>query len=281
MSAADDGVNYLDSWKDAKDPSDPPPIRTCDADGSVHFSQLKRIGDSGKQYLEALRHGGRSSPAQMLGTAVHTMVLGARPGESIARYSGRRAGKEWEAFEAAHVGATILNDAEWSKAEAAAAAVLADPVAREHMAGARFEVPLRWDENGVLCSTSGVDIVSPTRIGDLKTAATTHIDRFQKQAFGFSYHAQLAFYARGARANGLDISGGLFVIAVEMCPPHEVVVHELAEDLIDLGDRTVTLWLERYRAYRDSDQWPGRAQSAVVWSTPTWMHSSDDEEEAA
>ncbi len=248
-------------------------------DVAVHFSTLKRIGDSGLQYLEALRGARSSSAAQVLGTAVHSMVLGSRPGESLARYSGRRAGKEWDAFESANAGATILNDTEWTKAAAIAESVRRDPVAREFMIGARFEVPLSWEEDGVLCSTSGVDIVQPTRIGDLKTAATTHIDRFQRQAFGFSYHAQMAFYARGARANGLDVSHGVFVVAVETCPPYEVVVHELSEDLLDLGDKTVALWLERYRTYRESNQWPGRAQSAVVWSVPSWMSADDDDEE--
>jgi hypothetical protein len=248
------------------------------ASDAVHFSQLKRIGDSGLQYLEALK-GGKSSPAQVLGTSVHAMVLGCRPGESLVRYSGRRAGKEWDAFEAEHAGATILNDAEWTKAQAIAESVLRDPVAREYMDVARFEVPLSWDEGGILCETSGVDIVTPSRIGDLKTAATTHIEKFQRQAFGFNYHAQMAFYARGAKANGLDVSQGVFVVAVETCPPYEVVVHELSADLLDLGDRTVSLWLERYRVYRDSNQWPGRAQSAVVWSVPSWMASDDDADE--
>ncbi len=266
-------VNYLPSWRDA-----PEPMRTCDADGTVHFSTLKRIGDSGVQYLAALNSGGTSSAAQLLGTAVHAMVLGTRPGESLVRYSGRRAGKEWEAFDAAHAGATILNDAEWTKAEAIATAVQRDPVAATFMADARFELPLRWLDGDVQCSTSGIDIVQPNRIGDLKTAQTTAIEKFQRQAFGFSYHAQLAWYRRGAMANGLDVSGGVFVVSVETCAPFEVVVHELSEDLIDLGDRTVTLWLERYRLYRDSNAWPGRAQCPVVWTTPSWMQGKDDDE---
>lgn len=255
------------------------PLRTCHADGTVHFSTLKRIGDSGAQYLEALRGDSKSTPAQVLGTAVHSMVLGSRPGESLVRYSGRRAGEEWEAFDASHLGATILNDAEWAKAEAVAGAVLRDPVARDYMAGARFEVPLSWDDNGVACSTSGIDIVTAHRIGDLKTARTTHVETFQRQAFGLAYHAQLSWYRRGALANGIDVSHGVFVVAVETCPPYEVVVHDLADDILDIGERTVALWLERYRSYRDSHQWPGRAQSAVVWAAPSWAHGNDDDEE--
>jgi hypothetical protein len=256
--------------------ADDPTIDPCT--GPVHFSALKRIGDSGRQYLEALK-GGKSTPAQMLGTAVHTMVLGARSGEGVVCYAGRRAGKEWDAFALANRHATILNETEWCKAEAIASAVLADPVAQDYMAGARFEVPLTWQDGDVTCATSGIDIVQPARIGDLKTATSTHIERFQRQAFGFSYHCQLAWYRRGAIANGLDVSGGVFVVAVETVPPYEVVVHELSEDLIDLGERTIALWLERLRVYRTCNAWPGRAQTAVTWSVPSWMVGKDEGEE--
>lgn len=251
--------------------------RTCEDDGTLHFSTIKRIADSGKQYLDALSSRGKSSPAQMLGSAVHALVLGQRPDAPVVVYPGRRAGKEWEAFDAAHAGATILNAAEWDKANTIAASVLADTVAREYLDGARFEVPLSWDDGDVKCSTSGVDIVQPGRIGDLKTARTTAIAPFQRQAFGFGYHCQLAWYRRGARANGLDVSRGVFVVAVETCSPYEVVVHDLDADLLDHADREIALWLERYRSYRDANQWPGRVQSSVLWTLPTYLQADDED----
>ena len=245
----------------------------------VNYSTLKKIADSGVQYQHALGETSAPTAPMSLGSAVHAMTLGQRPDQPVVCFHGRRAGKAWEAFEAEHAGATILNEAEWEKAAAISAAVLADPIAREYMARARFEVPLTWDDGGVLCGTSGIDIVQPNRIGDLKTARTTHIDSFQRQAFGFGYHCQLAWYRRGARANGFDVSGGLFVVAVETVAPYEVVVHEMSEDLIDLGERTISLWLEKYRTYSESNQWPGRAQSAVVWTVPSWMQDEDDDDE--
>ena len=92
------------------------------------------------------------------------------------------------------------------------------------------------------------------------------------------YHCQLAFYRRGARANGLDVSRGLFLLCVETKGPHEVVDLELSEGLIDLADRTVSLWLEKLRTYRDANQWPGYAQSPVVWDVPSWMREDDGED---
>ena len=59
--------------------------------------------------------------------------------------------------------------------------------------------------------------------------------------------------------------------------PVEVVDLELSEGLIDLADRTVSLWIEKLRIYRDANQWPGYAQSPVVWDVPGWMRDDDEE----
>jgi hypothetical protein len=76
----------------------------------------------------------------------------------------------------------------------------------------------------------------------------------------------------------IDVSNGAFLLCVETKAPFECVVLEPTEDMLDLGDRMVSLHIERLRVYRAADQWPGRAQSAVVWPVPSWMQSDDDEE---
>jgi hypothetical protein len=267
--------NFLPSWKNATDPSD---FRMFADDGTVHFSDLKRIADSGVQYLHAISRPFIPTRAMLIGTGVHHIVLGERPTSKVAHFPGdKRAGKAWTEFEAAHPGYDILTNPEWDEAEQIATAVLTDPVAREYLDGARFEVPLSWEDSGLKCSTTGVDIIQPGRIGDLKTTNTTEIEKWQRQAFSFSYHCQLAWYRRGCVANGIDVSRGMFLLGVDVKPPHEVVVLEMSEDLIDLAERTLSLWMERLKVYVDSRQFPGRAQSAVVWTVPAWMR--DDEEE--
>jgi hypothetical protein len=118
------------------------------------------------------------------------------------------------------------------------------------------------------------------RIGDLKTTNTTEIEKWQRQAFSFSYHCQMAWYRRGCVANGIDVSRGMFLLGVDVKPPHEVVVLEMSEDLIDLAERTVSLWLEKFKVFSESKQFPGRAQSAVVWSVPAWMREEEEADDA-
>jgi hypothetical protein len=97
--------NFLSSWKDATDPSDPPPFRTCDEDGTHHFSHLKKLHLSGKQYIHTVNTPFAPTAAMLLGTAVHAIVLGERPGKPVMVFPGKtRSGKAWDAFEEEHRG---------------------------------------------------------------------------------------------------------------------------------------------------------------------------------
>ena len=256
-------------------------LLTCDADGTHHFNQVKKLALSGKQYLHACNNPEPPTRAMLVGTRVHEIVLGPRPGAPrVVRYDGRRAGARWDAFKAANADAEILNEAEWTEAEQIAAAVLADPVARDRLHGARTEVPLRWEEDGgIVCSTTGVDIITTgAALGDLKTTNTTYPESWQRLAFRMLYPQQMAWYARGARANGLEVRG-LFLLGVDVHAPYEVVDLELTDAMIAFADRTVALWLEKLRVYRESNQWPGFAQSPVPFDVPAWMGGDDEEED--
>ncbi|MDB4946205.1 MAG: Exodeoxyribonuclease [Labilithrix sp.] len=261
------------------------PLLTCDVDGTHHFSQIKKLSLSGKQYLHACNHPTKPTSAMLLGTLVHFLVLGQqRSGaKRLVRYDGKRQGNAWKDFEAANRDAEILTASEWEEGERIAEAVLADPVARGRLAGARFEVPLVWEEDGIMCSTSGVDIVTARAIGDLKTTTSTHPETWMRQAFRMLYPQQLAWYRRGARAHGLDTTEGLFLLGVETKAPYEVVDLELTERMIDFADRNVSLWLETLRVFRQTNQWPGYAQASVAFDLPAYMQreDADEDQEAA
>lgn len=268
-------------------------LRVCDEDGTFHFSALKRLALSGRQYLHAVNSETEPTSAMLVGTCVHFLLLGERHGaRPIVRYNGgRRQGKVWEEFAATNDGADKLTAPEWEMAERIAAAVRSDPVAQSRLNGARFEVPLVWEENGLKFSTSGVDVLTRDgALGDLKTTTSTFPDAWQRHAFRQLYPQQLAFYRRGARANGIALPGGLFCLGVEVKEPHEVVDLELTEGMIDFADRTVSLWLEKLRVYIDAcpapkliSEWPGYAQASVPWDAPPWAvdEEEEDDEEAA
>jgi len=247
----------------------------------VRFSNLKLMGKSPAHY-NARMTGPAFEPsrAMKIGSATHRLVLGEGPGRAIVRFDGEaRRGKEWVAFEAANPTADILTAPEWAEAEILAAAVAASPAAQDVLRAARYEVPLDWEMCGMRCTTGGIDIVGGDYIADLKTAQTSEPNAFGRQAFGFSYHAQLAFYLEGARQNGLAVDRAL-VVAVESVVPHCVTVLRLAPELLEHGAQLCRLWLERLKACMEADEWPGYAQSPVEWALPAWLgprEESDDD----
>jgi hypothetical protein len=285
-------VNFLPSWASA--PQDAPTLRTLSEDGTLHFSELKALALSPRQYLARVNLGLVPTAPMRLGTLVHWRVLGAqRAGaKPIVIYDGRRSGKAWEDFEARHAHAEIFTAAEDARAQEIAAAVLADPIARARLEGARVEVPLTWEEGGLKCSTSGIDVLTASAaLGDLKATSTVHPDTWTRHAFRMLYPQQLAWYRRGARACGLDVRGGLFLLGVETKAPFEVVDLELTEAMLDFADRTLTLWLERLEVLlascpspRSFLDWPGYAQAPIPWDVPPWHardEEADDEDEDA
>jgi len=289
-----EGVNILPSWKLATDPSDPPPVRILDADGTLHFSHLKKIAASGVQYLHSVNTTTVPTRDMRTGTITHTLLLGPRPGAKEAVvYRGRRAGKDWEAFEAENPGKEIVTVPEWDEAVAMVASVRRSPIGRGRLAGAKTEVPLTWEEGGLKCSTSGVDILPVgDDLGDLKTTSTTNPDVFKIHAFKMHWAHQLVWYRRGARANGRKVRR-LFLLGVERKAPYEVVELQLSSEMEETAERGVDLWLEKLRGYmlscprpKDIYDWPGYAAAPVLWEPPAWLTSEDgdddvDEEDAA
>ncbi len=273
---------FLPSWKNAKDPSDPL-RRTCGVDGTHHFSHVKHLAKSGKQYLHAVNTPHEPTRAMLIGTGVHHIVLGPRPGAAVLRFPGdSRRGKAWTDFAAANPGADILTEPEWAEAEEIATAVLTDPVAAARLNGARFETALTWDDGGIKCSTSGIDIISNDgeELCDLKTTNTVEPEAWKRQAFKMGYAMQMTWYRRGARANGIPATRGLFLLGVETRAPFEVVELELTEGMIDLAERTVSLWMEKLRVFTECNQWPGYSQSSIPMDVPAWMNDDDDEADA-
>lgn len=263
-------------------PGPPPtPPRIVADDGCVHYSHLKKLSLSGRQYLHAVNAENETTRPMRVSTIVHHVVLGPRADKKIVVYGGDRKGNAWKDFAREHAGDEIVTASEWADAQEMAEALKADPLVQARLDGARCEVPLTWEDGGVRCSTSGVDILSAGALGDLKGTNCAEPLIFQRQAFRMQYHAQLCWYRRGAIANGLDVSKGLFVLGYEMKAPFEVVDLELTPALIELGERAISLWLEKYRVYRQSNQWPGYVQRPIPWDVPSWMQDDEDDDEEA
>lgn len=250
-------------------------------DSAMHFSTLKSIAESPQHFRHALVNPLKPTKAMRIGTIVHRLILGPQADHDVVTFEGTRNGKIWDLFKKAHAGDTIVSDKEWEEAEEIADAAKRTDAIKRALDGSRFEVPLRWENSGVPCSTRGIDIVTAgkRKIADLKTAISVNPKKFLRHAERMFYQVQLAHYEDGARENGIDTSGGVELVAIESKPPFAVQVFVLPPDVLDWGRRQLALWIARLKSCADEDFWPAYSQSPVRWEVPAYAIEDDEDDE--
>lgn len=231
----------------------------------VRFSRLKLMSLSPAHYFAACQRAGSDETLAMrLGSGVHAMVLQ----QPITRYPGRRAGKDWEKFQAEHAGETILNTREWYEAKA-----IADSIMRHKEAsallfdGTTIEQTIQWEWLGRACS-SRPDARGRYHIADLKTARTSKPGLFAREAIRAHYHAQLAFYDEANHHERGERFSNAYLIAVEKTAPYPVTVYRLTERTLEIGARLNRLWMEQLLACEAACTWPAYSESIVDLDAP-------------
>jgi hypothetical protein len=235
---------------------------------AVRISRLKLMALSPAHYHAAVQ---KDTYSKERGSALHSLVLG---GKRVLAYPGKvRRGKEFDAFVAANTNSQILTKADYARAEGMAASVRAHPHAMRVLAG-QHEIELDWKFMGRNCQ-SHIDVIGGGGewVTELKSAVTSHPDRFAWQAKKFGYNAQIAFYWEAVLQSGLGIPREAFVVAVESAPPYVVTVMRLTRQALDLGQRSFRLWMERLLGCEAANEWPGYVQDIVPLDVP------DDEPE--
>jgi hypothetical protein len=230
----------------------------------LRYSRLKLIGQSPAHYHAAVDKD--TYPIER-GRALHSLVLG---GTRVIGYPGKvRAGKVWEAFQAEHAGKLILTGNDFAKTRAMADAVLRHPVAMQVLAG-QCELEIDWTFMGRKCQ-SHLDALGPGGriVGELKSTVSSNPDRFMWQAHRMGYFGQVAFYMDAVRAAGLGDPTDAYFVAVEATEPHVVSVMRVAEDALEMGRKTVRLWMERLLACEAANDWPGYVQGVVDLHAPS------------
>ena len=201
------------------------------------------------------------------GRAVHTLVL--EPERFTAEYAiwlGARRGKAWIEFRDAHTDVCVLTEAEADVAKAAADAVLANADAMSLLTRGVAEQPLVWTdaETGVRCkgrTDYTGDGSGSGRLVDLKTTAFIELDAFGRQCAKFGYHGQMSYYHDGLVANGAPADVLPALVVVQSAAPHDVVVYDVPDYVIDAGRALYRRLLRLLVQCRERGEWPGVAQA--------------------
>ena len=242
----------------------------------INWSALKHMRESPARYAHMLRQHGEDSTTLAIGRAVHTLTL--QPDMFNAEFAiwtgGRRAGKEWDAFEADHATRTILKADEYELSRAMALAVLHDSTAAKYLRLSDFERSMQWVDHatGLPCKArTDITRASDRVLADLKTCASIDARRFGQAAARLGYAPQLAHYAAGIRASHGWTPRKVALIAVEKTPPHEVAVFILQPEQLDAAAEEVAALLLRLSECMDTASWPGRYSEEVPLQLPTYV----------
>jgi hypothetical protein len=264
----------------------PPSIRALsrekyDALPGINWSTLKWLQKSPAEYDWRIKYGKEETDAILRGRLVHTAIL--EPDRVPLDYAiwpgGRRAGAEWEAFQAANGGRTLVRIEDYQDSLRFRDAVLAHKHASRILSGGTAERTLTWVEtiDGIQLGAKGrLDYLRAPEWVDLKTTSDLDLRRFGAQAFRLGYHGQAAWYRRGLRANGIA-EPKCWIIAVESSDPHDVAVFEPDPSWLATGDELVDRLLRTLLECRKTKRWPGRYPEITPLEIPAWAYEAPDE----
>lgn len=244
----------------------------------VNFSTLKSMLISPLQYRHDRDTPREDTPAMALGRATHTSVL--EPDQFALEYAvfrgPRRAGKTWDAFEAANADRTILKVEEYETALSIRDAVRRNASAHSLLTGGTPEVSLFWDDaaTGLRCKAR-LDYVQEAEfmvnVVDLKTTRTIEPTGFMREAASRGYHLQAGWYAHAYEAATGRRPDAFHFVSAQNAPPHDVVVYIVPRLLLDAGYRECVRLLERVAECERTQRWPGIVGDAVLdLELPPW-----------
>jgi hypothetical protein len=175
--------------------------------------------------------------------------------------SDRRGSRLWNEFEAANGGKKLIKQSEIEQALALRDAVRSSKAAMRYLAKGHCEVTLVWDDpqTGIRCKGRTDWITPDDVVVDVKGVTSAGTWEFGRQAHKEQWHVQQAFYADGYEVLFPMKRPRSVIIAVEIRPPHDVVVYPLDDETIGIGRDAYRAHLERLKVCRATNTWPGRA----------------------
>ena len=214
----------------------------------LSYSALKQFAKSPNHYLQYVQREFVETPAMVLGSALHCLVL--EPEKWSERYitapkfdRRTKAGKEQaEAWELAADGKTNITADQEQAAMAMCSAILSHPKATYVLRSLMYEMPVAGHIDGIEFRGI-VDAMDGEKVVDLKTTADASPDGFRKAASNFDYHLQAAIYRR--------ITGRkqYYWVVVETGAPYNVAVYKPTNESLEAADAYLRELVQRFKEW--------------------------------
>lgn len=234
---------------------------------AVNFSTLKWCEVSVSQMRLRQQLGGQDTPALKFGRAVHTAILEPEIFAETYKVIGDKRKKETKAeiADAEFFSMETLTEAEGKMLDGMKRGVESHTQASYLLAHADKELVCVWtdEKTGVACKAR-IDAYVPTMytLVDLKSTKDDFDARFfHSTIVEHFYHVQLAFYARGLRANDRAVEH-LLQLFTSKAEPYASELIRLDDELLAHAELMIDEWLAAYA----SDEQIG----ITTVKTPNW-----------
>ncbi len=254
---------------------------------ALNGSKIVNMRRSPMKYKHELDNPTPPTPAMILGTIVHRMILEPALVGRIAVWGDApeqkvRNGKVWDAFRAAHDGELILTKKEYDDATNMTAGVLMNaPIRHYANAGGSTEVTLVWTHPRTKRRFKGrIDKLIPEThtIFDLKTTRDCQSYKFGGQAYALAYHIKLAMYAQGYELL-IGKEPNVRIGAIDSKPPYESAVYRVTHDILMQGGEELQELTDRIYECEKNNYWPAEHAVETDLILPAYAMASDFEEE--
>lgn len=229
-------------------------------------------------YLNADRKAREETPALIEGRAFHSLL-----GEPhlfdeqfcVAPVCDRRTkdGKsQWEAFNLANIGKTLLTEDQHARVQGMVASVRAHPAYQVlFVGGGRAEHSFYWRDPhfDVVCKTRPDWINKDGVIVDYKTTQDASPHGFAKSCANYRYEVSTAFGLDGVRTHEPEV-GPYILLAIEKEEPFACAFYQLDQESVDVGRVAYIRNLATYASCKQADKWPGYPPTIESLSLPGW-----------
>ena len=225
-----------------------------------------------------------STPAQILGTATHRLILEPDRVGDFAVWGEQeeekvRRGKVWDAFQEAHAGKMIVTTSERDAMVGMATAVRKYlPIRKYADAKGPTEVSIFWrDRYTGRRMKARLDkwIPESNTVFDLKTTRSCTSHQFAAQAFNLGYHIKMAIQYDGVRTlTGKEPK--LKLGAVESKAPHESAVYRITPDVKLMGGEEFDALVRVLDECERTNKWPPALEEESDLLIPSWAATTEE-----
>lgn len=204
-----------------------------------------------------------ATPAQILGNALHTLIL--EPNEFEKRYfvipefnKVTKEGKErWQNIKSELGKREMLSTSQYQILVMMAASIKKNKLAIQLLENAEMEQSLYWTDpdTGILCKCRP-DILRNNLVCDLKTAQDGSPRSFQYAAFDYGYYIQAAMVREALKQLKQTVINDFLFIVIEKSAPYVISIYQLDQASLDKGHQEFKTLLTRYQQCLETNDWP-------------------------